>query len=755
MTTSEFRFLGKPRPLLDGSEKVSGRARYVGDVELPRMLHARPVLSPYASAGIVSIDTEAARAVPGVVAVLTESDLPSRGRPMTARPSTILARERVFFAGQPVAVVVAESEAAAHDAAQLVAVEYDPWEPVMDPIAAMDPSSPLVWPNGLEGEDDMASLHAAVDTGEEDDEKAPSNVHGSVHHTRGDVDAGLAQAEVVIRRTYRTAIVHQAYMEPNASLADYDPVRRDLTVYASTQGQFQIRDEIAKAVGLPVQRVKIVQMVVGGGFGAKYGIIDPLVAATSMVVGRPVRMVLSRSEDFLSSTPAPGCVVDLELGVSRNGLTALRAKVVIDNGAFPMNIGGIISTLLGGYYRCENVDVECTEVVTTKMPAGAYRAPGAQTATFALESALDEALRQLGLDPMEFRLANVAGPGDAMGSGQPWPSLGLKECLERLRDHPAWQRHADRGENEGVGIAIGCWPGAASPAAAVCRADTDGSIQLLVGSADISGVHGSLVLVAAEVLQVDPDRIELVQGDTSYGPYAAPAGGSQTTYSVSRAVRAAAEEVRRQLLEAAAERLEVSDQDLELRDGRIEVKGAPTRGITIAEVAKHAQSQRGGPGPIVGDGRAAVEVNAPGATAHLVRVRVDRDTGLVEPIEYVAIQDVGFALNPMLVEGQIHGGVGQGIGWGLHEAISHSADGQLLTSTFLDYGIPSIDNVPDIDAVLVENPSPHGLNGARIVGEPPIVPGAAALANAITDAVGARVTELPVTPEAVRHALVG
>ena len=753
MTATEYRFLGKRRPLLDGLEKVSGRARYAGDVVLPRMLHARPLLSPYASARILSIDTEAARAMPGVRAVLTDADLPSHERPIVSRTSAVLARDRVVFAGQPVAMVVAEDEGTAQDAVQAIQVEYEPLPPALDANEAMAEGAPIVWPDGLKGDEELASLHAAVDTGEEDDSQAATNVHGHVHFERGDVEAGLAQAEVVVRRTFRTSAVHQAYLEPHAVVADFDPVRRDLTIYTSTQGQFVVQNEVARLMGLTPQRVRVVQMTVGGGFGAKYGIIDPLVAAASMKVGLPVRMVLSRTEDFLATTPAPGSEIELELGVTAEGkVCALKTRMVVDNGVFPMGQGGIMATLIGGHYVCPNVSIDCFEVLTNKVPAGAYRAPGAPQISFALETAIDEAARELHLDSLELRLANVAGPGDPMGNNRPWPSLGLRQCLERLKEHPAWK---DRTAvpDEGVGIAIGCWPGGASPAAAVCRVSGDGTVQVTVGSADISGAHGSMVLVAAEVLQVPPDRIELIQGDTRSGLYAGPAGGSQTTYSVSAAVRAAAEDVRNQLIDLAAERLEVSGDDVELQDGSIQVKGAPTRSVTIAELANQAEHSAGAGGPVTGDGRAAVEVNAPGAVAHLVRVRVDRETGSVTPLQYVAVQDVGFAMNPLLVEGQVHGGVSQGVGWGIFEGLQHDGEGQLVTASFIDYAIPSVDSMPDVDAILVENAAEHGPYGARIVGEPPVVPGAAVFANAIADAVGVRVTELPLTPEVVRAAL--
>jgi CO/xanthine dehydrogenase Mo-binding subunit len=748
-------YLGRSRRLIDGAEKVSGHVCYTADLALPGLTHGRPVLSPHAHARILAIDTDAARRMPGVVTVLTEADLPGRGQPVNSRPSAILARDRVVFAGQPVALVVAETEAAAEDAAAAVVVEYEPLPAVLDPLVALEPDAPPVHLDPLELGEEIANLHAAVGAETSEEGETAANVADKIHLRRGDVETGLREAEIVVRRRYRTPVVYQGYLEPHAAVAAYDPVRRRLHLHSSTQGQYLVRDLVARLVGLPPSQVRVTPMAVGGGFGSKYGVVDPLAAAAAMAVGRPVRVALSRTEDFLATTPAPATVIDLELGISaEKGVTAIRARVVVDQGAYPSPEGAIIAVLLSGYYRCANVDIEALDVLTHKQPAGAYRAPGAPPATFALEQAIDEAVRALGLDPLEFRLRHVASKAGPTGDGETAPSLGLRQCLERLRQHPLW-RQRTRNPDEGLGLAIGAWPGAASPAAALCCVGGDGSVQVHVGSVDISGVNSSLVLVAAEVLQIDPDHIELVQDDTQSGLWAGPSGGSQTAYSVSVAVRAAAEEVRHQLLELAAERLEASVDDLELSGGAVSVRGVPGRAVSIGELARLAESSPEGGGPVTGRGRAAVAGLAPGAAAHLVRVRIDRETGVVDPIAYVAVQDVGFALNPLLIEGQVHGGTVQGLGWALHEALRTDSEGQVLTSSFGDYGIPTVDLTPDLEAVLVENPSEHGLMGARIVGEPPIVPGAAAVANAVADATGLRITELPLTPMVVWEALQG
>lgn len=754
MTPKEYQFLGKGHRLVEGLEKVTGRARYAGDMILPGMLHARPILSPYAHAKIVSIDKSAAEQIPGVVAVLTADDLPTKNRVIASRNSAVLAKERVLFRGQPVVVVVGESPAAAQDGADTVMVEYEPLPVVADMLQAMTPAAPVIWPEGLpRDETDLTAAHAAVVKETDVLERAPSNVHEENHYRRGDVEQGFKEADVIIEHTYTTSIVHQSYLEPHAAVAEPDPLRGSLTLYTGTQGQFMVRDEVSSILALPKSKVRVVPVTMGGGFGAKYGIVEPLVGAIALALQRPIRLVLTRSEDFLTTTPAPASRIELKTGAKKDGtLTAIQARIILDNGVFAFAIGGIAATLLGGYYKCPNVRLDCYEVITHKPQAGAYRAPGAPQATFALESNMDELARALKLDPLEFRLQNAAETGDPTGTGEIWPNMGLKLCLERMREHPAWQNRT-RGANEGIGLAIGGWPCFMTPSAAICRVDSDGTVRLQLGSVDISGVNSSLVLIAAEILGVSPEEVEIVQGDTHSGPFGAHSGGSQTTYSMSGAVANAVQEAKRKLLGVASDHFEASVDDLEMRNGQVQVRGVPDRTISLAELVEIAQTKAGGPGPIVGEGHAAVEENAPGFVVHLAKVSVDPETGQVTPTQYVAIQDVGFALNPLMVEGQIHGGAVQSLGWALQEAMRYDEEGQLLTGSFMDYAVPKSDSVPGIETVLVTNPSPHGPFGARGVGEPPITAGPAVIANAIRDAVGVRITQVPLRSETVWQAL--
>ena len=625
---------------------------------------------------------------------------------------------------------------------------------MIDTLKAIEPDSPIVWPQGLpRDESDLAAAHTAIEKEGEEEEAEITNIHAENHYERGDVEQGFAEADVIIERRYRVPRVHQTYMEPHAVVADPDPLRGDVTIYTATQGQYMVRDDVARILSLPKRKVHVVPMTLGGGFGAKYGILDAMTAAIALAMQRPVKVQLTRSEDFMTTTPSPEIIIDLKTGAKKDGtLTALEARVLLDNGAFAFAIGGIVAALLGGYYKFPNLKIDCYEVITNKPPAGAYRAPGAPQATFAIESNMDDMAEQLGLDPLEFRMQNAAETGDPMGNNQPWPNIGLKQCLEMAAAHPLWKNRGQQ-PNEGVGLAVGAWPCFMGPAASVCHVDSDGTVKIHVGSVDISGVNSAFVLVAAEELGVPPEQIEIIQGDTDTGPYAPNSGGSQVTYSVAGAVAGAAREARQKLLKLAADQFEARVDDLEIVDGNVRVKGVPDRSVTIAELAATAQSKLDGPGPIIGEGHTAIGENAPGFVVHIVKVKVDPTTGYVQPTDYVSIQDVGFALNPTMVDGQIHGGVVQGLGYALHEAMIYDENGQLLTGTLMDYDVPKADAVPSIESIRVNNPAPLGPYGARGVGEPPIIAGPAAVANAIKAATGVRITELPITREMLWHAL--
>jgi CO/xanthine dehydrogenase Mo-binding subunit len=757
--------IGQPVRRVDGGEKVAGLTRFAADVMVPGMLHARLVTSPHPHARVVSMDTTAARALPGVVAVLTGRDLPLAKPHASLRNKAPLALDEVFFNGHPLVAVVAETEAIAADAAALVTVEWEELPAVTDPLEAMKQDAPRVGPGeGGDSEEELSMHGAEAGAADETEPKAP-NVATTSRLQRGNAEAGLGEADVVVERTYTTSMIHQGYIEPRATIASMDALGQ-VTVWTSTQALFFTRTEVAEALGLPEHRVRVIAMPVGGGFGGKFVLLEPLAAALAVAVRRPVSVVMTRNEEFLSTTPAPQSRFEVTLGAKRDGtLTALRARVLFDAGAWagaPLNIACL---LLASYYRIPNFDVRGVEVRTHKPGSGAYRAPGAPQATFAIESAMSEMAERLGLDPLAFRLQNAVAGGDSTPTGRPWPRIGLRECLEAVRrardesDRAASAHGAvstnGRGSGvvRGVGVAVGGWLGGVEPASAVCRVNGDGSLSVVVGSVDLSGTNTGLAQVAAEAFGASLGQVQIVNADTESAPYAGASGGSKITYTVGAAVKAAAEDARRQLLAIAASDLEASVQDLELADGHVRVRGVPDRAVAIAQLARKATEFGGKYEPIFGRGASATTARAPGFAVHLCEVEVDRATGAVRIVRHVVAQDVGRAVNPAAIEGQIRGGVAQGVGWGLLEHMRYDEAGRLLSGTLMDYALPTATHVPpDVEVLLVEVPSENGPFGARGVGEPPVVAGGAAIANAIADATGVRFTALPITSEAIARA---
>jgi len=740
--------IGVPRPRIDAPDKVTGATRYAADGYIHRLLHARLVLSTEAHALIREIDRDAALAVPGVVAVLGAGDLPitTTGTDRTAEP---LAREEVIFAGQPVAIVVAETEAAAEDGAELVIVEYEPLEAVVDVEDAMLPGSAIARRVEEEGGGgDLESIHAGVDRGQEDaeQEQLSGNVLDHVHRRSGEVAAAFEASDAVVSGTFRTPWVYQAYIEPQVSTAWLEP-GGTLVVSTSTQGSFVTRSELARAFGLPLERIRVVAEPLGGAFGGKFALIEPLAAGAALALRRPVRLVLTRSEDFQATNPASAQVTYLRVGARKDGtLTGIEARMIVDRGSNAgWGVEGITSALVTGPYRWEAHDLRGYGVQTNRVTFGAYRAPGAPTAAFALESLLDELAQALDLDPLELRLENAVVEGDPGISGNPYPTIGAVEVLERLRDHPLWRARASLPENEGVGLAAGYWPGGNEPAAAVCRVNSDGSMTVVTSAVDMSGVDTGFAAIAAATFGLSPDKVSVVSADTATGPYAGASGGSKVTYTVGKAVLRAAEAAREKLLAAASQELEIAPDDLEVVDGVVRAVGAHDRSITVEEISSKALRFGGRYEPIEGHGGSAQTMGAPSVAAHLAHVRVDRETGEVELLRHVIAQDVGRALNPALVEGQMRGGTAQGIGWALFEELTHDEHGHLLTGSFLEYAIPVAERVPEIETLIVEVPAPDGPFGAKGIGEAPVVAAAPAIANAVAAAVGMRLHTLPMT----------
>ncbi len=765
--TSTHTTIGHSTRRQDGLDKVVGNTRYAGDLPLPGLLHARLVLSPYAHARIISIDTSAALAIPGVAAVYTSETLGMVHPDSNDRMRSPLAEKEVLWCGHPVAIVLAESEEAARDGVDAVDVEYEELPVVLDALAAMQPGSPLARIYVKETTSEIAGggAHAAVSeeqVAEVDTETLSENVSDKAHLHAGDMAAGWREAEIVVERTFRTSSVHQSYIEPQSITVAPGISKHHLTVWPSSQGMFGVRSSIAETLDLPERQVRVESTPIGGAFGGKFGLLEPLAAAAAHTSARPVRLVLSRSDDLYAGNPAPQTIITLKLGAKRDGtLVAMEGRVVFNTGAYAGSAVFLGGLLLGSTYRCPNFDFRCYEVMTNTVGVGAYRAPAAPQATFVLESTIDELCHRLEMDPLEFRLKNGVKEGDPSLMGQNWPRIGLLDSLEQVRAHPLWSGRSERrgvpdelkGWKIGVGLAAGGWPGGTEPTAAACRLEKDGSISVIVGTVDLTGSDTSLALIAAEALGVSADTVQTVHDNTDTMPYSGGTGGSKTTYSMGPAVLAAARDARGQILSIASEMLEAATDDLDIEGDKVVVRGVPGKSVELKQIAGAAMQFAGRYEPVYGRGRAALKVSSHMFAVHVARVAVDPETGIVRVLDYLAAQDVGFAINPAEVEGQVYGGVTQGLGWALYEGYVYDDSGQLLTSNLMDYALPHSEDVPNIIPLLVQIPSALGPFGAKGVGEPPVVPVAAAIANAIYDAVGVRVTELPITPERLFSAM--
>jgi CO/xanthine dehydrogenase Mo-binding subunit len=748
-----LRLVGRALRRADSPERLTGQLRYTGDLVLPGLLHGRIVRSPYASARIVSIEKQRALELSGVVAVLGARDLPVRDiRGAVASRSIVLAYEQTTYVGQPVAVVLAETEAAAEDGVEAVEVEYQPLAAAVDPLDALKPDAPVVALHGADDEEELG-MHGAAAGGSEEEQPQAPNVASHQRYHRGDVDKALAEADVVVQREYRTPWVHQSYMEPQVCAATVDALG-NVVVYACTQAMFRTRDTVASVLGKSPSQVRVYAMPVGGGFGGKFGLIEPLVAACAVAAGRPVLLSYTRNEDFSAANPAPSSIFRVTAGARKDGtFTALKGEVIFDAGAKAGAPAAHAALCLGVFYRWQNLDIDATEVVTHKTPTGAYRAPGLPQAMFAGESLVGELIEKLGLDQIEVRKMNAAREGDIRPDGTPWPPIGLIDCLERAE--PIYRRElAAAGPNEGVGVALGGWFGGVEPSSALCRLESDGTLKVAVGSVDLTGTNSALQIIAAEAFGFDDaDKVRVTTVDTDAAPYSGATGGSKTIYTMGPSVLKAAREARERVLNIAAAELEASVEDLELVNGEVRVRGVPGKARTLRDIYRVSASFGAHHEPVVGKGESAITQRSPGTGVHIARVRVDPDTGRVEPLRYVVVQDVGRAINPATVEEQIHGGGAQGVGWAVYEAIVHDESGTPITSSFMDYTVPKARQLPELEAVLVEVPSPIGPYGAKPVGEPPVIPGGAVIANAVAAATGARVTELPLTPERVREAM--
>jgi CO/xanthine dehydrogenase Mo-binding subunit len=760
-TTRDVKGVGVSIPRPDGPEKVTGRVQYVADIQPKGLLHAKLLRSPHAHAKIISIDTSAAKALPGVRAVLTAKDIPHLKKKAPTRAHAVLAIDRAVFMGQPVAAVAADEPSIAEEALDLIKVEYQVLAASIDPLKAMLPGAPPVADAGTEADTSEALAHSAVAIAKSEAPAKAVNISQQARLTRGDPAKGFAESDHILEKTYRVPMVHQGYLEPHAVLAEWDR-NGLLTLWASTQGSFNTRSEVADVLGIPENQIRVIPVECGGGFGGKIrALCEPITAVLAQVTKRPVRYVMTRREELQAGMPAPQVIIKLKTGVKRDGtLMALDAETVIDSGAFSGAVLAVSAVFLGSMYKWPSFDVRGFEVLTHKPSVAAYRAPVAPQTIFAIESQMEQIARDLDLDSVEFRMRHLIQEGDPMVNGQPWQNNGAKQVLSRIAEHPHWKTRKQwvtagkNGKRRGVGLALGGWLGGLQPTGATVRLNPDGSLAVLTGQVDIAGTNISLAQIAASAYGVDTDLVRITTGDTDTAPMTGLSAGSKTIYTVGAAVLQAAEDARRQTFEIAAAELEASVHDLELVDGKVTVRGMPDKGITLATIGKKGNLYMSKTPPVLGKANPAFTQQAPGFAAQLARLEVDADTGEVTILDFVIVQDVGKAINPMGVEGQMQGGAVQSLGMALTEGLLFDDSGRLTNPSLLDYRKLTAADLPNLETIIVEVPAPAGPFGARGVGEPPIIPAPAAIANAIQNATGARLTELPMNPERIALALV-
>lgn len=735
---AEETVLGKNYPRVDAADKVSGRSQYAGDVYLPGMLMCKVLKSTKPHARILRIDTSKAAQVPGVRAVITGKDIPDvRFGSGAVKDRRVFALEKVRYVGEPLAAVAAVDEIAALEALDRIAIEYQDLPAVTDPIAALKPDAPLV--------------HEELPTYEGYAASMGRNICTVLDNDRGEVDKAFAEADHVFEDTFRSQGINQGYLEPMACVANLDPSGR-INVWTSTQGPYQVRAALAAVLQRPMSRLRIIPMELGGGFGAKLRLcLEPYPVFLSLKTGKPVKMIATREEVFTLSGFRLPTTIYLKTGVMRDGTIVAREAIsIFDMGAY-LGAGvqsGVSHTI--GPYHIPHHRVRSYAVYTNKIWAGSYRASGVADVTFAVESHTDIIARKLGMDPWAFRMQNALKEGDMAIQGGRIPRNGLRQTLEAVKERMQWPSKSESGT--GVGLAMGQWRSGSGPSTASISINEDGTVSLLTGSVDITGTDTVLAQIAAEALGVAMHQVVIAKRDTDLAPFTGPSGGSRIIYSQGKAVQLAAEDAKRKLIALAAERLQVPSEALACAGGRVFVADNPERGHSLSQLARMSLTSRAG--PIMGTASLSSMPFAPIFNTQAVEVKVDKETGTVRIVRFVQAQDVGVAINPMAVEGQIEGGAVQGIGRAFGEEVVIQ-DGRILNPSLTTYLMPLAADMPTIENVLVQVPTEEGPFGARAVAEPPGFGPPAAIANAIEDAVGVRIKALPLSADKILRALQG
>ena len=746
---SDLKVVGT-RPIRpDGADKVTGRATYGADFNMAGQLVGKILRSPHAHARIVSIDTRKARALPGVKAIITGADLPEvasalhQGGEAAANmrdlAMNVMARDKVLYEGHAVASVAAVSNARADEALAAIEVTYEILPHVIEVEDAMRPDAPV--------------LHDHVFTeGVEPKPDKPSNIVKRSGYTRGSLDEGFAAADLVVEGRYTTQAVHQGYIEPHACVASWG-ADGQCTVWASSQGQFMVQTYCAKVLGLENSNIRVIPAEIGGGFGGKTTVyLEPLALALSKASGAPVKMVMTRDEVFRATGPTSSSVMYVKLGAKSDGtIVAADIELKFQAGAYAGSpVGAACMTALA-CYDVPNFVITGWDVVTNTPKVAAYRAPGAPIAAFAVESAIDDLARKLGMDPIAIREKNGVVNGAKSAYGPTFQNIGYLETLAAIKDSDHYK--APLGPNQGRGLAAGFWFNIGGLSTGAVHVQEDGSVVVVTSNPDIGGSRAAMAMMAAETLGIPVTNVRPIVADTSSIGFSMLTGGSRTTFATGMAVVQAAETVLADLKRRAAALWDTSIENVAWNDGVATCLDAAKPDAKPLPLSRLALLAGRTGGPISAEASINAQGAGPGFGVHLCDVEVDPETGHVTILRYTAAQDVGRAIHPSYVEGQVQGGAAQGIGWALNEEYIFDRDGKMENPGFLDYRVPVASALPMIDAILVEVPNPRHPYGVKGVGEVPIVPPLAAVANAVRGATGVRIADLPLSPPRIVAAL--
>jgi len=741
----QFRVIGT-RPIRhDGVEKVTGAARYGADYAFPGMLFGRVLRSPHAHAIVKSIKTDKALKLPGVKAIVTGADLPElpdrieQGGELPINlhhlSCNILARGKAMYDGHAIAAVAATSPHIAEEALRLIEVDYEVLPPVMTVEDAMAPNAPILLP----------ALR-----NKEDGPDKQTNVAAHIQFKRGDVKEGFAKADYVIEHSFKSAMVHQGYIEPHNAVGIYNSDGH-ATIYCSTQGSFVVRSLSAAVLGIPEGKIRVVPAEIGGGFGGKTTIyLEPLSVLLSQKTGHPVKLTMNRAEVLRASGPTSGGTIRCKMGATKDGkIVAAEASLAYEAGGFPGSPVPMAAMCILAPYDIPNILVDAYDVVVNRPKTAAYRAPGATNAAFASETIINELAGKCGIDQCEFRIMNGAHEGTPQTAGPPYKRIGMIETVEAIKNSPHYKSKLE-GKNRGRGMASGFWFNIGFQSSAMVNIHNDGTASVVTGSVDIGGSRASMAIITAEVLGLDVNDVRPLVADTDSIGYTDVTGGSRTTVATGLAVFEAAQDAVRQLKERAAKLWEKKPEEVEFNNGLLSSKSNGVKPMSIKEIVPRL-GRTGG--PITG--RATINARAvgPAFASTCADVEVDPETGKVTILRATVAQDAGKAVHPSYVEGQMQGGTAQGIGWALNEEYFYDAKGVLRNSGLLDYRMPTCLDLPMIETCIVEVPAPGHPIGSRGVGEVSIVPPPAAVANAIANAVGVRMTELPMSPGRVLKAI--